>query len=74
MTGGNARSFSILVLPVKRLYRPLTTILSMMAGTMMGIWFGQLISEYGIPNQGLSLIIFAGIVSRMPDNLGQVVE
>jgi preprotein translocase subunit SecY len=41
----------------------------MVAGTMFGIWLGQLISEYGIPNQGLSLIIFAGIVSRMPQNL-----
>lgn len=47
----------------------LTTIVSMMAGTMMGIWLGQLISEFGIPNQGLSLIIFAGIVSRMPSAL-----
>lgn len=46
-----------------------TTIISMIAGTMFGIWLGQLISEYGIPNQGLSLIIFAGIVSRMPQNL-----
>lgn len=50
----------------------LTTILSMMAGTMFGIWLGQLISEYGIPNQGLSLIIFAGIVARMPTNLGSL--
>ncbi|MCX8025929.1 MAG: preprotein translocase subunit SecY, partial [Thermanaerothrix sp.] len=47
----------------------LTTLFSMMAGTMFGIWLGQLISEYGIPNQGLSLIIFAGIVSRIPANL-----
>jgi preprotein translocase subunit SecY len=46
-----------------------TTLVSMMAGTMLGIWLGQLISEYGIPNQGLSLIIFAGIVSRIPSNL-----
>ncbi len=48
----------------------LATLLSMMAGTMFGIWIGQLISEYGIPNQGLSLIIFAGIVSRVPSHLG----
>jgi preprotein translocase subunit SecY len=50
----------------------LATLISMIAGTMIGIWLGQLISEYGIPNQGLSLIIFAGIVSRMPSNLGKV--
>ncbi len=47
----------------------LTILASMVAGTMFGIWLGQLISEYGIPNQGLSLIIFAGIVSRIPTNL-----
>jgi preprotein translocase subunit SecY len=41
----------------------------MMAGTMFGIWLGQLISEYGIPKQGLSLIIFAGIVAQIPSNL-----
>jgi preprotein translocase subunit SecY len=46
-----------------------STLLSMIAGTMFGIWLGQIISEYGIPNQGLSLIIFAGIISRMPQNL-----
>ncbi|NPV75814.1 MAG: preprotein translocase subunit SecY [Anaerolineae bacterium] len=47
----------------------LANIISMIAGTMFGIWLGQLISEYGIPNQGLSLIIFAGIVSRIPSYL-----
>jgi preprotein translocase subunit SecY len=47
----------------------LATLFSMMAGTMFGVWLGQLISEYGIPNQGLSLIIFAGIVSRIPANM-----
>ncbi len=44
----------------------LTIIMSMTAGTMFAIWLGELISEYGIRNQGLSLIIFAGIVSRIP--------
>jgi len=49
---------------------PTTTILvSMVAGTMFGIWLGQLISEFGIPNQGLSLIIFAGIIAKMPSKL-----
>ena len=47
-------------------------ILSMTAGTMFAIWLGELISEYGIRNQGLSLIIFAGIVSRIPANFGAI--
>jgi preprotein translocase subunit SecY len=41
-------------------------IISMTAGTMFAIWLGELISEFGIRNQGLSLIIFAGIISRIP--------
>ncbi len=47
----------------------LATIISMMAGTMFGVWLGELISEFGIRGQGLSLIIFAGIVSSLPRNL-----
>jgi len=50
----------------------ITPLATMVAGTMFGIWLGQLISEYGIPNQGLSLIIFAGIVARMPSHLGSI--
>ncbi len=51
----------------------LTTVVSMVGGTMLGIWLGELISEYGIPNQGLSLIIFSGIVSRIPSNLYSII-
>ncbi len=47
----------------------LTVLLAMTAGTMFAIWLGELISEYGIRGQGLSLIIFAGIVSQIPSNL-----
>jgi preprotein translocase subunit SecY len=46
-----------------------TTVLTMTAGTMFAIWLGELISEFGIRGQGLSLIIFAGIVSQIPRNL-----
>src|SRR5574339_567876 len=46
-----------------------TTLLVMTAGTMFAIWLGELISEYGIRGQGLSLVIFAGIVSQIPSNL-----
>jgi preprotein translocase subunit SecY len=47
-----------------------TTLLVMTAGTMFAIWLGELISEYGIRGQGLSLVIFAGIVSQIPSNIG----
>lgn len=44
----------------------LTILASMIAGTMVLIWIGDLITEKGIGN-GLSIIIFGGIVSRLPD-------
>ena len=52
--------------------RSFSIIFSMTAGTMFAIWLGELISEFGIRNQGLSLIIFAGIVSRIPANFGRL--
>jgi len=52
----------------------MTVLLSMVAGTMFAIWLGELISEYGIRGQGLSLIIFAGIVARMPTNLQSIMS
>jgi len=51
----------------------LTTLLAMTAGTMFAIWLGELISEFGIRGQGLSLIIFAGIVARIPSNLFSII-
>lgn len=51
-----------------------TVLLSMVAGTMFAIWIGELISEYGIRGQGLSLIIFAGIVSQMPANIATILS
>jgi preprotein translocase subunit SecY len=46
----------------------ITVITTMTAGTMFAIWLGNLITEQGIGN-GLSIIIFAGIVAQAPGNL-----
>ena len=51
----------------------LANVLTMIAGTMIAIWLGQIISEYGIQQQGLSLIIFSGIVSQLPANLVRMI-
>ena len=50
------------------LLRTITVIITMTAGTMFAIWLGQLITEQGIGN-GLSIIIFSGIVASAPGNL-----
>ena len=48
-------------------------IVSMTAGTIFLMWLGEQIDEYGIGN-GISLIIMAGIVSRMPWAVNQLLE
>ncbi len=52
----------------------ITMIIAMTGGTMFAIWLGELISEYGLRKQGLSLIIFAGIVARIPSQLGTLLR
>jgi len=42
-----------------------TTVISMITGTMIILWLGEQITEHGIGN-GISLIIFAGIIARYP--------
>lgn len=49
-------------------------LLTMVGGTMFAIWLGELISEHGIRGQGLSLIIFAGIVAKIPANFGGLLQ
>lgn len=44
-------------------------LLSITAGTMLMMWLGEIMSEFDIGN-GVSLIIFAGIVARIPSNFG----
>ena len=45
-------------------------VIAMTAGTMFLVWLGELITEYGIGN-GISIIIFGGIVAGLPDMVGR---
>ncbi len=49
-----------------------TDLLVITAGSILLMWIGELISEYGIGN-GVSLIIFAGIVAALPTTISQLV-
>lgn len=48
----------------------LAIVLSMVAGTIFLVWMGELITEKGIGN-GISIIIFGGIVATLPQMIGQ---
>src|SRR5207302_2279914 len=54
------------ILPVNmEWFTRLSIMVTMTAGTIVAMWFGELITEYGIGN-GISLVIFAGIIGRAP--------
>lgn len=49
-------------------YQMIAIMLTVTVGTMIAVWIGELISEFGIGN-GVSLIIFAGILAALPSSL-----
>ncbi len=50
-----------------------TAVVSLVTGTMFLMWLGEQITERGIGN-GISILIFAGIVSGLPSALGNIAE
>lgn len=60
------------LLSTQRLLVIVAMVLAMVAGAMIMLWLGELVSEYGLGN-GISMVLFAGIVSQMPITLGQLV-
>lgn len=60
------------IVPALDLIGLITNITVIAAGSILLMWIGELISEYGVGN-GVSLIIFAGIVAALPSTLAQTV-
>ncbi|WP_343183474.1 preprotein translocase subunit SecY [Buchnera aphidicola] len=54
-------------------YFYITTIISLVTGTIFLIWIGDLITEYGLGN-GISMIIFSGIVAHLPIAIAHTLE
>jgi len=50
----------------------LSTLITLTAGTVVAVWLGELITEQGIGN-GVSIIIFGGIVAQVPQRVGQLI-
>ena len=51
----------------------LTTVVTLVSGTMFLMWLGEQITERGIGN-GISIIIFSGIVAGLPHAVGSTLE
>jgi len=52
-------------------FNRITDLIIVISGSMLLMWIGELMSEFGIGN-GVSMIIFAGIVSRIPAEVSQL--
>ncbi len=51
----------------------IVSVTALTAGSLLLMWLGELITEQGIGN-GISLLIFAGIISQLPQTLGTIVN
>ncbi len=51
----------------------IATLITMTAGTMFAVWLGEIISEQGVGN-GVSIIIFGGIVANIPSQIANFVS
>lgn len=60
------------VLEALTAYEKALAMIVVMAGSMFLVWLGELISERGIGN-GVSVIIFAGIVAALPGQISQLI-
>jgi preprotein translocase subunit SecY len=64
---GVIAGFGLMTSPLQTI----STVITLTAGTMFAMWLGELITEQGIGN-GVSIIIFGGIVSGVPQTVGQL--
>src|SRR5947209_11387848 len=73
LSTGSTPVFSDFGLFTSHWFSTLTVLVSLTAGTIFAMWLGELITENGVGN-GISLIIFAGIVARLPTIVGQQIS
>lgn len=59
------------VVPALSTFQLVTNVIIIAAGAMLVMWIGELITEFGVGN-GVSLIIFAGIVAGLPNQIAQL--
>ena len=71
--GGSLIDPSFLVRGELSLGWQLTSVMTMTCGTVFLMWLGEQIDEFGIGN-GISLLIMAGILARMPGALGDLIK
>ena len=67
------RSYDLLAPGAEGIWPALVIIVSFIAGSSFVMWMGEQVTEFGIGN-GISIILFAGILSRVPTMVGAMAE
>ena len=67
------QSNGMLSLDAAGIWPPVLIIVSFMTGSALLMWMGEQITEFGIGN-GISIILFVGIISRFPTQVGQLIR
>ena len=67
------KNYSLLGVAEPNIWHALVIIVSFVAGSSFVMWIGEQINEFGIGN-GISMILFAGIISRVPTGAGTLMS
>lgn len=61
------------IIPNTSIFTVVTMVITMVAGTAVIMWLGELITDRGVGN-GMSLLIFSTIISQFPSELGNILR
>ena len=67
------KRYSLLAVGAEGIWPALVIIVSLIAGSSFVMWMGEQVNEFGIGN-GISMILFAGIISRVPNMIGGLID
>ena len=67
------KRYSLLAVGADGFWPALVIIVSLIAGSSFVMWMGEQVNEFGIGN-GISIILFAGIIARIPSAIGSMIS
>ena len=67
------KRYDLLAVAEPNLWHALVIVVTLIAGSSFVMWMGEQVTEFGVGN-GISIILFAGILSRLPSTLGSMVD
>ncbi len=67
------KRYDLLAVAEPNLWHALVIVVTLIAGSSFVMWMGEQVTEFGVGN-GISIILFAGILSRLPSTVGSMVD